>query len=75
MYQYDTASKLYNELLEIYFDEYYGFSGAKRKKINSKYDPDNVVLNTFYREWFKEKDVKSADVPPLPSKENMIKKK
>ena len=29
---HDTASKLYNELLETYFDEYYYLSHAKSKK-------------------------------------------
>ena len=34
---YDTASKLYNELLETYFDEWYYLSHAKRKKMDSKW--------------------------------------
>ena len=31
---YDTASALYNMLLEIYFDEYYDLSDAKGSKMN-----------------------------------------
>ena len=36
---YDAVSELYNDLLKIYFDEYYDFSGAGRKKIDPKYEP------------------------------------
>ena len=32
----DTPSELYNEMLVIYFDKYYDFSDAKRKKMDSK---------------------------------------
>ena len=32
---YNTTSELYNELLQIYFDEYGNFSGAKRKALNT----------------------------------------
>ena len=41
---YDTASELYNELLEIYFDEYNKLSDAKRKNIELKYNPNNLFL-------------------------------
>ena len=44
----NTASELYNELLEIYFDEYGNFSGAKRKKMGSKYNPANLI-HMIYR--------------------------
>ena len=37
---HDTASELYSELLETYFDEYYHLLDAKRKKkMNLKYKP------------------------------------
>ena len=39
---YDTASELYNDLLKIYFDEYYNFSGAERKMM----DPHMKLFNT-----------------------------
>ena len=35
----------YNELLEIDFDEYCYFSGFIRKKIDSKYDLANLILD------------------------------
>ena len=36
---YDNASKLYNEYLEIYFDEYKALSDAQKRKLGNKYDP------------------------------------
>ena len=41
---YSTASELYKDLLGIYFDKYYKLSNAKRKKIDSKYDPDKLFF-------------------------------
>ena len=41
-----TASKLYNEMLGIYCDEYEEFSDAKIKKMGSKHEPTNLMLNT-----------------------------
>ena len=52
---YDIASELCNELLEIYFDGYNGLSDVKRKKINLKYNPVNLMLDTYdYKKWYKE---------------------
>ena len=45
---YNTAPELYNDLLEIYFDEYYKLSGAKRKKMKLKYDPANFFFETYF---------------------------
>ena len=39
---YDTASELYNDLLKVYFDEYYNFSGSERKMM----DPNMKLFNT-----------------------------
>ena len=51
----DTASQLYNELLKIYFDEYYNLSHAKRGKMNPKYVRTNLALKDYnYGEWFTE---------------------
>ena len=47
MIVYDTASQLHNELLRIYFDEHNNFSGAKRKKMDSKPDFVNSMLDTY----------------------------
>ena len=44
---YNTASELYNDLLEIYFDEYYELSDAKRDKMKCKYDPKKLFLETY----------------------------
>ena len=52
---YDIASELCNQLLVIYFDEYNGLSDVKRKKINLKYNPVNLMLDTYdYKKWYKE---------------------
>ena len=54
---YHTASELYNDLSEIYFDEYYDLSGAKRSKMDPKYDYANLTLDEYdYSEWYKELD-------------------
>ena len=51
----NTASELYNDLLGIYFDEYYELSDAK--KIESKYDPDKLFLKAYnYDIWFENEE-------------------
>ena len=44
---YDTASELYNKLLETYFVEYNKLSGAKINKMDPKYEPESLFLNTY----------------------------
>ena len=44
---YDSASKFYNETLGIYFEEYEQFSDSKINKMDSKYDPTNLMLNPY----------------------------
>ena len=58
----DNASELYNEYLEIYFDQYMGLSDAKKKRnLVSKYDPTNLFLETYnYDIWFENED--STDI-------------
>ena len=41
------ASELYNEYLEIYFDEYKALSSAKKRKLGNKYDPINLFLEAY----------------------------
>ena len=41
---YDAVLELYNDLLEIYFDEYYDLSKAERKKIKRQYKPKIFFL-------------------------------
>ena len=53
---YDTASELYNELPETYFDEYNDFSEDERSKMDPKYYPTNFTFDVYdYEEWYKEK--------------------
>ena len=42
----DNASELYNEYLEIYFDECKTLSDAQKRKLDSKCDPINLFLQT-----------------------------
>ena len=49
---YQKASKIYNELLEIYFDGQYNFSVAQTKNIDSKYEPKELFLEYYcYDGW------------------------
>ena len=44
-------------MLGIYFDEYYELSDAKRKKIESKYDPKKLFLKKYnYDNWFENQE-------------------
>ena len=49
---YDTASELYNEYLEIYFDGYKTLSDAK-KELGNKHD---LFLKHNYDVWFKNEE-------------------
>ena len=44
---YNNASELYNEYLEIYFDEYKALSGSHKRNLGNKYDPTNLFLETY----------------------------
>ena len=44
---HDTASKLYDELLETYFDEYCYLSDPERKKVDCKYKPKKLFLKGY----------------------------
>ena len=37
--RHDNASELYNDYLEIYFNQYMDFSDSKKRNSGSKYDP------------------------------------
>ena len=41
------ASKLFDELLETYFNEYSNLSVAKIKKLRSKYKPNELFLEDY----------------------------
>ena len=43
----DNASELYNEYLEIYFDEYKTLSGSHKRNLDNKYDPTNLFFETY----------------------------
>ena len=43
---YNTSSELHNNLIEIYFDEYYDVSDGERKNMEPKYDFDRLFLKT-----------------------------
>ena len=63
----DTALELYNDWLEIYFDEYYGLSDAKGSKMHPKYDSANLALDGYdCNEWYKEKSGNEEELDDLP---------
>ena len=71
---YDTASELYNKLLETYFDEYNELSDAKRKNIELKYDPTSLFLKTYnYDLWLENEELtdkeESVDLSEMTSLE------
>ena len=64
---YNQASELYIDLLAIYCNKNYELSDAKRKTLESKYDPDKLFLETCNSDvWFEnEKSIdkeESADL-------------
>ena len=71
----DKTSKLYNEFLGIYFDEYNYLPDAKRTNMGRKYDPTNLILDAYnYDKWYTEESEYSTakndeeeldDLPPL----------
>ena len=78
---YDTASELYNYLLEFYFDEYNDLAVAKLKNRHFTYDPTNLFLETYtYDNWFeKEGELtdkeESVDLSDMPSHAKVMRKK
>ena len=63
MTAHDNASELYNEHLEIYFDQYKTLSDAQKRNLVNKYDPINLFLDTYdYNVWFENE--KSTDTTP-----------
>ena len=54
---YYNASELYNEYLEIYFNQYNYLSDARKRKFGNKYDPINLFLETHnYNTWFENEE-------------------
>ena len=41
---YNNALELFNEYLEIYFNQYMTLSDVKKTKLGDKYDPQNLFL-------------------------------
>ena len=44
---YNNASELYNEYLEIYFNQYTTLSDAKKGKLDDNYDPENLFFEGY----------------------------
>ena len=78
---YDTASELFNDLLEAYYDEYFYLLYAERNKMESKYKPKKLFLETYnYDGWSENEestDIKEfldlSDMPPLDGDEEEVK--
>ena len=78
---YDVASELYNVFEEIYFDEYYDLSDAKKKKRNyHKYEPEKLFLKAYnYNLWHENEETTdkedSTDKEEPTDKEDLLIKK
>ena len=58
---YDNASEIYNEYLEIYFNEYKPLSDAQKKDLDNKYDPTDLFHETYdYDIWFENEELADA---------------
>ena len=54
---YDNASELFNEYLEIYFNEYKALSDAQKKELGNKYDLNNLFLEIYnYDVWLESEE-------------------
>ena len=54
---YDKASELYNEYLEIFFNQYMTLSDANKRKLGDKYDPEKLFLEGYdYSVWSENKE-------------------
>ena len=71
---YNNVSELYNEYLEIYFNQYMTLSDAKKWTLGDKYNLESLFLKGYYYNvWSenkgqstdKEKSVDLSDMPPL----------
>ena len=57
----DIVSELYNEYIEIYFDQQMAFSDVRKRNLGSRYDPTNLFLETYnYDVWFENKESNDA---------------
>ena len=53
---YDTASELYNDLVETFFNKDYDVLQEKRSKTDAKHHPTNLKLDKYaYGKWYIEK--------------------
>ena len=69
---YDTALELYNQLLEIYFDEYYYLLDAKSKKMYCKYETKKLVIKGYdYCVWSESKE-ESTDKEESADQEEFV---
>ena len=80
---YNNASELYNNYLEIYFDECKVLSNAKKEELGNKCDSANLFLATYnYDLWNKngeltdttiksDKEESAEDVPALEGDEEV----
>ena len=52
---HEKALELYNTSLGTYFDEYHGFLYSLINKMDDKFEPDKLFLETYdYDAWFEE---------------------
>ena len=62
---YDHISELYNEYLEIYFDQCMTLPDAEKRKFDNKYNLKNLFLGEYHSSGHKIKK-ELTDMPPMP---------
>ena len=66
---YDNPSELYDEYLEIYFNEYKALPNAKKGELSNRYDPINLFFTTYSCDELTHTATKS-DLPTMSPLEN-----
>ena len=78
---YNNASELYNEYLEIYFNQYMTLSNANKIKLGDIYDPEKLFLKGYdysvqsenKEELTDKKELTVPTMPPLEGDEEEVK--
>ena len=66
------SSKLYNNFLEIYYDQYNELSDAKKRKLGNNYDPETFFLKGHDYSGLVENKEESTDKEELADKEEYV---
>ena len=74
----DTASELYNDYLETYYDKHNKFSDAKKRELDHKCNSQILFLDNYNYSLWSENEEEFEDlpsIPPLGGDEEEVKKR